>query len=154
MRVEASHRDGRKLAVDQPSVPALPPAPRPLSAPRHRRAEKNTSLPAQARIRSGIVSNSYIGASLTLLSNSRPRATRAGEIAARVIFRTMLRKAFPGDSDNETAIKAERVLGLDQRHIRRLLNLEHDAKFRDALAVMAILGFEAALPFLMRKDDR
>ena len=62
-----------------------------------------------------------------------------------------LRRAFPGDSDNERAIRGAPVLGISVRHFRRLLNCEHDAKVREVFAVIALLGFEAALTVFHRK---
>jgi hypothetical protein len=57
----------------------------------------------------------------------------------------MLRKAFPGDSDNERAERGAPVLGISVRHFRRLLNCEHDAKLAQVLAVLILVGFEAAI---------
>lgn len=84
-------------------------------------------------------------------SNSRSARAMLRGSTSRETFAAMLRRAFPGDSDNERAIRAAPVLGLSERHVRRLLNCEHDAKVREVFAVFALLGFEAALSFLAPK---
>jgi len=81
---------------------------------------------------------------VTLLSNSPARAILRGE-RGRIVFAEMLRRAFPGDSDNERAERGAPVLGISVRHFRRLLNLEHDAKVSQVLAVVILIGFEAAI---------
>lgn len=86
------------------------------------------------------------------LSNS-PRRTAQVMLrgtVSRKIYAAMLRKAFPGDSDNERAMRGAPVLGISVRHFRRLLNCEHDAKVPEVFAVIALIGFEAALSILHR----
>jgi hypothetical protein len=62
----------------------------------------------------------------------------------------MLRHAFPGDSDNERAERGAPVLGVSVRHFRRLLNCEHDAKAPQVLAVLVLIGLEAAIKIIFR----
>lgn len=84
------------------------------------------------------------GIIVTLLSNSAVRSILSGD-RSRVVFAAMLRRAFPGDSDNERAERGAPVLGISVRHFRRLLNCEHDAKVSQVLAVLILVGFEAAI---------
>lgn len=88
---------------------------------------------------------------MTPLSNSRAARMMLRGTVSRDLFAAMLRRAFPGDSDNERAIRGAPVLGISVRHFRRLLNCEHDAKVREVFAVIALLGFEAALSVFHRR---
>jgi hypothetical protein len=81
------------------------------------------------------------------MSNSAVRAIQRGG-ASRAIFAAMLRRAFPGISDNERALRGAPVLGISSRHFRRLLQCEHDAKAREVFAVVLIIGFEAAITII------
>jgi hypothetical protein len=54
----------------------------------------------------------------------------------------MLEAAFPEPSENAIAQKAAPVLGVTERHVRKWLRLEHDAKIRHFVAVTLIIGVE------------
>jgi hypothetical protein len=64
-----------------------------------------------------------------------------------------MRRAFPGDSDNERAEAASPVLGISVRHARRLLNCEHDAKAPQVLALLVLAGFEISLAGINKIRD-
>lgn len=61
---------------------------------------------------------------------------------ARRLFARMLEAAFPEPSENAIAQKAAPVLGVTERHVRKWLRLEHDAKIRHFVAVTLIIGVE------------
>lgn len=85
---------------------------------------------------------------MTSASNSRTaRALLRGGVSRR-IFANLLRRAFPGDSDNQRAIAGAPVLGISERHFRRLLQEEHDASAPQVLAVLVLISGEAALSLL------
>lgn len=81
---------------------------------------------------------------MTFASYSRVRSLVSGS-ASRALFAKMLWRAFPADSEHAVAEKAAPVLGLSERHIRRLLQCDHSAKIEHFLAVAALVGFEATL---------
>jgi hypothetical protein len=69
----------------------------------------------------------------------------------RRLFSRMLWQAFPSHSEHEVAEKAAPILGLSERHVRRLLQCDHSAKIEHFLAVAAIVGFEAVLSMVNEK---
>lgn len=72
-------------------------------------------------------------------------AKAACPMAKRAWFRDLLWLAFPSDSENELAQKAARVLDRSPRQVNNWLRLEHDARLRDVLTVMAIAGAEVVI---------
>lgn len=75
--------------------------------------------------------------------SSGARAILRGKLGRRVVAH-LLWHAFPEcRSEEQVAERASRVLGMDQRHVRRLLDCEHSVNIDTGLAVIALAGFEA-----------
>lgn len=66
----------------------------------------------------------------------------------RKLVAALLWKAFPSKSADELAERAAPVLGLSERHIKRLLKGEHSVNADVAFAVLALAGFEAGLSLI------
>lgn len=121
-----------------------------MTAPAHNPTRNNTQRQLQATPFSGQFKPRRFP--LSYLSNSpQVRAVLIGG-RSRTLFASMLRAAFPGDSDNERAERGAPVLGISTRHFRRLLQCEHDAKVAQVLAVFVLIGFEAAIKITTRQE--
>jgi hypothetical protein len=81
-------------------------------------------------------------------SSSRAAAGFLRGDLSRQVFATLLRLAFPGDSDTERAETGGPVLGISPRHFRRLLQCEHDAKAPQVFAVVVLVGVETFLSII------
>jgi hypothetical protein len=77
--------------------------------------------------------------------HSDARAVLSGKVGRRLIAH-LLWSAFPDcSSEEQVAEEARKVLGMDKRHVRRLLDCEHAVNIDTGLAIIALAGFEAAL---------
>jgi hypothetical protein len=75
-------------------------------------------------------------------NNAGVRDIIGGKLGRKLVAR-LLWAAFPEcHSQEQVAAKAAKVLDLDARHVRRLLDCEHSVNVDVALAVMALAGFE------------
>ena len=89
---------------------------------------------------------------MTFASYSRMRAILSAH-DSRKLFARMLWRAFPADSEHGVAEKAAPVLGLTERHVRRLLQCEHSVKIEHFLCVAALVGFETVLAMIYDHKD-
>lgn len=91
------------------------------------------------------------GGSAHMSNSERARAeTFVGSGASRKVVSNMMWRAFPGPSEAAVSERASLVLGLSDRHARRLLRGEHDASATIVMALMALIGFEAALSMIIK----
>lgn len=68
----------------------------------------------------------------------------------RSLVPELLRLAFPARSVDEMAAKAAPVLGLTERHVKRLAAGEHSVSFDVGFALVLLVGFEATLALIYR----
>lgn len=64
----------------------------------------------------------------------------------------LLRLVFPAQSERAIAERAAPVLGLSERHVRRLLRQEHDASVTTFVTLMLLAGFEVATDLVYGSD--
>lgn len=79
------------------------------------------------------------------LANFECVAKAACPLVKRKWFRDLLWIAFPSASEHELARTAARALNRSPRQVNNWLQLEHDPRLRDVLAVMAIAGAEVVI---------
>ena len=87
---------------------------------------------------------------MTSPSGFHIRTILNGQVSRKVVAR-MIWAAFPGPSENEVSERASLVLGLSDRHIRRLLRCEHDVNGAVVLTLIALIGMEAAFSIMGRE---
>lgn len=68
----------------------------------------------------------------------------------RALVPELLRLAFPARSVDEMAAKAAPVLGLTERHVKRLAAGEHSVSFDVGFALVMLVGFETVLAIIYR----
>ena len=86
------------------------------------------------------------------VANFSPSQFLNGNFSRRV-FARMLWAAFPGRSEHDVAERASLALGLSKRQVRNLLACEHDAKLRQVLVVITIIGFERAMAMIEKEAE-
>jgi hypothetical protein len=77
----------------------------------------------------------------------------AGDITGKILC-DMIRELFPGLSTAERCKRAGQLLGLHQRHVRRLEAGETGGRARDFLVLMNRLGAERTLAIIERYSQR
>lgn len=68
----------------------------------------------------------------------------------RALVPELLRLAFPARSVDEMAAKAAPVLGLTERHVKRLAAGEHSVSFDVGFALVMLVGFETVIAIIYR----
>jgi hypothetical protein len=82
---------------------------------------------------------------VNLTGTAAVRDILAGKLGRKLIAR-LIWASFPEcHSEEQVAAKAAKVLGLDARHVRRLMDCEHSVNIDVALAVFALASWEVAI---------
>lgn len=97
----------------------------------------------------GGISSTGVSANMSNSEKARAAAFIKGDLGRKVVS-VMIKKVFPGTSDAAVAALAAPVLGISVRHARRLIKGEHDASSSIVLALICLVGFEAALGLMLR----
>jgi hypothetical protein len=83
----------------------------------------------------------------------RPSAIRgiiSGKLGRRLVTQ-LFRAAFPDCvSEEQMADAAHEVLGIDKRHIRKLIDGEHSCSIDVALALICLTSFEATAAAIVK----